>query len=453
MPLNFPQRKKWLIVGLLSLITLVTPFASSILAPGIGSLSEEFHNTNSIIATMTVSIYLLGYVIGPLFLAPLSEIYGRKIVLGAANVFFCSWQIGCALAPNISALIVFRFLAGVGGAGCLTLGAGVISDVFRTDERGFAIGIYTLGPLIGPTVGPLIGGYLAETIGWRWDFWIVLIVGVTITTLIEIFNKETNPRVLIERKVARLAKETGRTDLRSVYVTSGPQPSGKRILLNGLIRPIKMLFLSPLVFFLSLYIAFVYGVLYLLFTTIPVVFQETYGWTIGSTGLVYIALGVGNLAGWAIITLRSDKDIIRRTRQNDGVFEPEMRLPISVYFGALLPITFFWYGWTTQAKNHWISAILALFPFSFGIMGVFLPITTYLVDCYPMYAASAVAANTVLRSLVGMLLPLAGPSMYDSLGLGWGNSLLGFLCIAMIPVPLLMIKFGARLRKAQKFVL
>lgn len=329
----------------------------------------------------------------------------------------------------------------------------MISDVFRTDERGFAMGIYTLGPLVGPTVGPLIGGYLAETIGWRWDFWIVLIVGVTVTVLTEIFNSETNPRVLMERKVVRLRKELGRDDLRSVYVSSGPQPSPKRILLNGLTRPTKMLFLSPLVFFLSLYVAFTYGVLYLLFTTIPIVFEETYGWSVGASGLVYICLGAGNLVGWVIVTLRSDRDIVRRTRANNGVFEPEMRLLISIYFGSLLPITFFWYGWTTQAVDHWASAVFALFPFSVGIIGIFLPITTYLVDCYPMYAASAVAANTVLRSLVGMLLPLAGPSLYSALGLGWGNSLLGFLCIAMIPVPLLFLKFGARMRKAQKFVL
>jgi MFS family permease len=119
MPLNFPRRVKWLIVGLLSVITLLTPFASSILAPGIGALDRDFGNDNTTVGAMTVSIYLLGYVIGPLFLAPLSEIYGRKPVLGAANVFFCVWQIGCALAPNIAALIVFRFFAGIGGSGCL----------------------------------------------------------------------------------------------------------------------------------------------------------------------------------------------------------------------------------------------------------------------------------------------------------------------------------------------
>ncbi|KAK0747251.1 major facilitator superfamily domain-containing protein [Apiosordaria backusii] len=446
MPLNFPNRKKYLILCLLSAITLLTPFASSILAPGITYLNRDFGNENEIVGAMTVSVYLLGYTVGPLFLAPLSEIYGRRVVLSASNWFFCVWQIGCALAPTIESLIVFRFLAGVGGAGCLTLGAGIIADLFRTDERGFAIGIVTLGPLIGPTVGPVIGGFVSQTIGWRWDFWIVLITSVVVCGLTELFNQETNPRVLIERKVKRLAGETGRTDLRSCYET-GEQMSQRRILLNGLIRPTKMLFLSPLVLFVSIYIAFTYGTLYLLFTTIPVVFQETYGWSIGITGLIYICLGIGNMCGWAVVTATSDKGVVRRTKENNGVFEPEMRLPLSIWASTLLPITFFWYGWTTHYRTHWIVPVLALFPFSFGIIGVFIPLTTYLIDCYPIYAASAIAANTVARSLAGMLLPLAGPSMYQNLGLGWGNSLLGFICILMIPVPLLLHRYGARLRK------
>ncbi|KAK1763448.1 major facilitator superfamily transporter multidrug resistance [Phialemonium atrogriseum] len=453
MPYNFAQRKKWLIVGLLAAATLVTPFASSILSPGIAALDKDFGNENTTLGAMTVSIFLLGYCVGPLFLAPLSEIYGRKPILGFANMFFCAWQIGCALAPNLESLIVFRFFSGVGGAGCITLGAGVISDVFRTDERGFAMGIYTLGPLIGPTVGPLIGGFLAQTIGWRWDFWIVLIVSVIITTMTEVFNSETNPRVLIARKVRRLQQELGRDDLRSCYDPPNAEKRNSRILLNGLIRPTKMLFLSPLVFSLSLYIAFTYGVLYLLFTTIPVVFETQYGWSVGITGLVYISLGAGNLAGWAVVTATSDRGVVKRTKANGGVFEPEMRLPISIYFGFFLPITFFWYGWSTYYKTHWISPVLSLFPFAFGLIGLFLPILTYLVDCYPMYAASAVAANTVLRSLVGALLPLGGPSMYQNLGLGWGNSLLGFICVAMIPVPMLIYRFGARLRKAERLEL
>lgn len=274
----------------------------------------------------------------------------------------------------------------------------------------------------------------------------MLIISVVVCGLTELFNQETNPRVLIERKVKRLASESGRKDLRSCFET-GEQMSQKRILLNGLVRPTKMLFLSPLVFFVSIYIAFTYGTLYLLFTTIPLVFQETYGWSIGITGLIYICLGIGNMCGWAVVTATSDKGVVRRTKQNNGVFEPEMRLSLSIWASTLLPITFFWYGWTTHYHTHWIVPVIALFPFSFGIIGIFIPLTTYLIDCYPIYAASAIAANTVARSLAGMLLPLAGPSMYENLGLGWGNSLLGFICILMIPVPLLLGRYGARLRK------
>jgi MFS family permease len=252
----------------------------------------------------------------------------------------------------------------------------------------------------------------------------------------------------MRRKVRRLQKELNRTDLRSCYETpEAGQKSARRMLIDGLLRPTKMLFLSPIVFFVSLYIAFTYGTLYLLFTTIPVVFQQTYGWSLGITGLVYICLGLGNLAGWAVITYTSDRGVVKRTKANNGVFEPEFRLPLSTYFSFFLPPTFFWYGWAAYYKTHWIVPILGLFPFSFGIIGLFLPLTTYLVDCYPMYAASAIAANTVIRSLAGMLLPLAGPAMYQNLGLGWGNSLLGFLCVVMIPVPLLLQRYGKRLRK------
>ncbi|ROV89705.1 hypothetical protein VMCG_10347 [Cytospora schulzeri] len=454
MPLNFPEPRKWLLVALLSAITLVTPFASSILSPGISGLMVEFGETNEIVGSMTVSIYVLGYVVGPMFLASLSEIYGRRPVLTISNVFFCLWQIGCALAPNISSLIVFRFFSGVGGAGCLTLGGGVIGDLFRPEQRGFAMGIWTIGPLFGPTIGPLIGGFIAETIGWRWDFWIVLIVAVLISVMTEIFNQETSHRVLIDRKVSKLKKELGREDLRSCYDHGqGTRPSQGHVLINALVRPLKMLVFSPIVLLLTIYLSFAYGTLYLLFTTIPTVFEETYGFNVGLTGLVYLGLGSGTTLGWMIITLYSDKSVIKLAKANNGEFEPEMRLALSIFFSWLLPVTFFWYGWSAEYKVHWMSSIVSLMPFGTGIMGLFMPILTYLVDCYPMYAASAIAANTELRSLVGALLPLAGSPMYENLGLGWGNSLLGFICILMIPLPIIFYKFGKRLRKMEKFKL
>ncbi|KAI3326981.1 MFS general substrate transporter [Xylariaceae sp. AK1471] len=452
MPFNFSPWQKWIWVGLLSVITLLTPFASSILSPAISTLDKELHNDNEIVGSMTVSIYLLGYVVGPIIIAPLSEIYGRKPVLTAANVFFCLWQIGCALAPNIETLIVSRFFSGVGGAGCLTLGGVIVGDLFRPDQRGFAIGVWNIGPLLGPTVGPVLGGFLTESIGWRFDFWIVLAAASVVTILIEVLTRETSHKALIQRKTVLLRKVSGQNGLKSCYDDSRDK-STTRILLIGLLRPLKMLVLSPIVFLLSLYIAFVFGVVYLLYTTIPTVFEETYAFDVDLTGLVYLSLGLGNVLGWLVVTFSSDRTIVKLAQANDGHFEPEMRLTISIYFGIFLPVTLFWYGWSAFYAVHWASTLLSLIPYGFGIMGLFLPITTYLVDSYPMYAASAIAANIILRSTVGALLPLAGPPLYDSLGLGWGNSLLGFICVGMIPLPIIFYKFGARLRKAERFSL
>lgn len=208
-----------------------------------------------------------------------------------------------------------------------------------------------------------------------------------------------------------------------------------------------MLFLSPIVFLLSLYMAVCYGILYLIFTTITGVFHENYGWEIEICGLAYIPLGIGFTSGMLVVAKLSDATVIRMTKANDGVFEPEMRLPACVFFACFVPISFFWYGWAAYFKVHWIVPIIGLVPFGFGMIGIFIPIQTYLIDSFPVFAASAMAALTVSRSLFGAFLPLAGPSMFATMGLGWGNSLLGFIAVALIPAPLWIFKYGGAMRK------
>ncbi|CAK7227981.1 hypothetical protein SCUCBS95973_006728 [Sporothrix curviconia] len=447
-PLNFKPRRKWLIIIFLASMTLMTPFASSVLAPGINFMDADFNNDNITIGSLAVSVYLLGYAVGPLILAGLSELYGRHIVLTVSNIFFCGWQIGCALAPSLDALIVFRVLAGIGGSACMSLGGACIGDLFPIEERGLALSIWTLGPLVGPSVGPIAGAWLAQTIGWRWDFWIVLIPGVINTAVIAVFSSETSHHVLIRRKVQRLSKELGRDDLRSCYDNPDkPRPSTPKALWQGLVRPLKMLALSPVLLVISLYTAFAYGVLYLLFNTIPMVFQEGYHWSIGITGLVYIPLGLGYCAGLVVFASMSDGTVIRLTKKNGGVYEPEMRLVDCIYFACCLPITFFWYGWAADKQVHWIVPVLGLFPYGFAVIGVWQPSQAFVIDAYGHYAASATAAFTVFRSVVAAFLPLAGPTMYASLGVGWGNSVLGFICVALIPIPMVIYKYGGYLRK------
>jgi MFS family permease len=208
-----------------------------------------------------------------------------------------------------------------------------------------------------------------------------------------------------------------------------------------------MLFASPIVFFVSLYVSFVFGLLFLLFTTVTQVYIMTYNWSPEMCGLAYLGVGLGNFLGIIFVARTSDATIIRLTKRNNGVYEPEFRLPATVIFGVLIPISLFWYGWCTYYKVHWIVPIIGLLPFGLGMMGVFAPLQTYLIDVFPTYAASAVAGLTILRCLFGAVLPLAGPSMYESLNLGWGNSLLGFIAAGMIPVPLMFYRYGKYIRE------
>jgi len=329
----------------------------------------------------------------------------------------------------------------------LTIGGGVVADLFPPDQRGLATSLYSLGPLFGPTVGPILGGFIGQRLGWRWVFWILLISGSVITIAIECFTAETNAQVLIQRKTKRLQEELNRPDLRSVYDSGDPQ-SGSRVILDGLIRPLKMLFLNPLIGLLSLYMAVAYGLLYLVFTTVPTIFKDQYGFSPEISGLAYIGIGIGFMAGLATVAKLSDPTVVRLTKANGGVFEPEMRLPFCIIFACFIPVAFFWYGWSAYYKAHWIVPIIGLFPLGFGLMGIFIPIQTYLIDSFPKYAASGIAALTISRSLFGAVLPLAGLPMYSTLGYGWGNTVLGFVAVAIIPAPLLIFKFGGKIRKS-----
>ena len=160
-----------------------------------------------------------------------------------------------------------------------------------------ATSIWAMGPLIGPVIGPICGGFVGEEIGWRWVFWILLIAGGVLSFGVECLNRETYAPVLLRWKTAKLAKETGRTDLRSAYEADKESASLPDVLRQGMRRPVLLFIKSPIVFLLSTYMAFVYGLLYLFFTTISSVFQENYGFSTGLSGLAYLGIGIGFMAG------------------------------------------------------------------------------------------------------------------------------------------------------------
>ena len=173
--INWSRNAKVANIGIISFITFLTPLASSMVAPGVPLIMKDFKSTDATIASFIVSIYILGYALGPLFLAPMSEVYGRLPVYHVSNASFVVWTIGCALAPNMSALLFFRLMAGIAGSCPLTIGGGSIADLIVPSKRGGAMAIFALGPLLGPVIGPVAGGFLAEDKGWRWVFWLITI--------------------------------------------------------------------------------------------------------------------------------------------------------------------------------------------------------------------------------------------------------------------------------------
>lgn len=416
-------------------------------APGVSFMMIEFGNSEAVIGTLVVSILVFGWAIGPLILSPLSEIYGRRRVLDCANFFFAAWQIGCALAPNIESMIVFRFLAGLGGSGCLVLGGGVISDLFSPEQRGLATAGYSLGPLFGPVVGPIAGGFIAQRAGWRWVFWVLFIASTVLSTLIFFINEETNPRVLLARKTEKLRNETGNQELISWYDRDHKPQTSAQILKAGLLRPLKLIFLSPISALMCSYMAMVYGVLYLLFTSLPAVFAKQYNFSAEISGLAYLGVGIGFFIGVGIQAKVSDATVLKFTERNGGVMEPEFRLPACAFWAMFLPASLVWYGWSAEYQTHWIVPIIGMMPFGIGMMGIFIPIQAYMIDAFTEHAASALAALTCTRSLLGAFLPLAGTPMYDALGFGWGNTLLAFVALFMGGAVWGLYKYGKQIRE------
>lgn len=253
--------------------------------------------------------------------------------------------------------------------------------------------------------------------------------------------RETSAPVILERKAEQLRKETGNLKLRSKLASD---LSATDLFKFSIVRPTRMLTRSPICFALSVYMAITYSYLYIMFTTFTAVFKNQYHWHGGVLGLSFAGLGFGSLIGQFVYTYFGNK--FTRKHIAAGDFQPEHRLYLMCVGGFFLPIGFFWYGWSAQLGAHWIVPLIATGIIGFGLIMTFMPASTYLVDVFTVHAASAMAASVVLRSLSGALIPLSSSKMYDAMGYGWGNSLLGFASIALIPIPFLFIRYGEKIR-------
>ncbi|KAG2126280.1 major facilitator superfamily domain-containing protein [Suillus clintonianus] len=448
-PRNWPPAKKWTTTAIVALYTFVTPLASSIMAPGLPDLAIKYGITNPTVTALTLSIFLLSFAIGPLFAAPLSEVYGRVWVLHIANLFFLAFNLGCAFSPNTASFIVFRLLAGFAGSAPIACGGGVISDLFSERERASAMALYNIGPLIGPAVGPVMGGFMAESVGIQYDFYVVVaICGVAAVLGIPLMRESYAP-------VIRLRRDKLSPDLEKVAeghpAFAAHHMNKWAYLWINLKRPVILLTRSFICFILSLYMALIYGIYYLMFATFPNLFSEVYHFSTGISGLTYIGLGFGFISATIFGVKLSGKIYTHLAAKNGGKGKPEMRVPALIFGSLFTPVGLLWYGWSAQAELHFMMPITGTAIFGFGLMTTFLPIQLYLVDTFT-YAASATAAASTFRSLLAFAFPLFGQQMFNALGYGGGNSLLAGLAIVIgIPFPIWIYYAGERIRARSSF--
>ena len=460
-PLNpkaWPSKKKWAATIVTASFTFISPLASSMIAPALQQMAREFNTQDGIETQMMLSIFVLAYAVGPMFLGPLSELYGRVIVLQASNVMFLAFNTACGFAQSKQQILAFRFLSGIGGSAPLAIGGGVLGDLFKPEERGKAMGIYAMGPLLGPTIGPIVGAWVAQYSDWRWIFWAVSIADLFILGAGFWKLKETYAPYILHKKAKAIRKQTGNDNYKADGEGDLNQPVYKKVAAT-MARSFKMLFTQPIVVAMSIYMAFSYGILYLALSTLPRLFHgpppQGYGQPLGISGLHYIALGLGFFIGAPVCGKSSDKMYqYFKAKDPNKQGKPEFRMPLVIPFSFLVPIGLLIYGWSAQHLTHWIVPDIGLFFFGMGTIAAFQCVTSYLVDTYARFAASAVAAVTILRSLAGFSFPLFAPAMFRALGTGWGNTVLALAAVGIgIPIPILLWLFGEKLRKRSSMAL
>ncbi|TQB75842.1 hypothetical protein MPDQ_001442 [Monascus purpureus] len=451
-PKNWTLRKKWAATVIVSCFTFISPVSSSMVAPALSTISKQFHITDEVESQLTMSVFVLAYAIGPLFLGPMSEIYGRVIVLQAANLFYLVFNVACGVAQSKGQMIAFRFLSGLGGSASLAIGGGVLSDCFIPEERGKAISMYSLAPLLGPAVGPIAGGFITENTTWRWVFYATTIVDGAIQVLGLFLLRETYAPVILKTKAKKLRKSTGDPDYKTAEERA--DKTLVKLLRVSLVRPFRLLATQPIIQALACYMAYVYGLMYLMLSTFPELWTNPkyYHESIGIGGLNYISLGLGFTLGTQISAPLNDRIYRILKKKNNGVGQPEYRVPLLFAACLFIPAGLFIYGWTAQKHCHWIVPNIGACIYGIGNIITFLCIQTYLIDTYTRFAASALAACAFLRSLAGFGFPLFAPYMFQALDYGWGNSLLAFVAIGIgVPAPIIMWRLGPKLRKLSTY--
>uniref|UniRef100_A0A7S0V6R9 Major facilitator superfamily (MFS) profile domain-containing protein n=1 Tax=Polytomella parva TaxID=51329 RepID=A0A7S0V6R9_9CHLO len=449
-PRNWSKAYKWYITMIVAFTCFCVAFGSAIVTGDFEGVARTFDVTLEV-SILTICMFVLGFGLGPVVFAPCSELYGRQVIYVSTLTLAVIFIIPCAVAKNIETLVVCRLIDGIMFSAPMTLVGGTLADIWNNDERGPAMTFFSAAPFLGPILGPIVGGFIGETIGWRWIYYVYLMYAGLVLALMVLTIPETHAPNILRRKAQRLRFMTHDTTFKAPIELK--KVDMKELVVTYLSRPAELLIREPIVLCVTLYMTVLYGIIYMFFFAYPVVFQEGKGYSAGITGLCFMGIAAGVVSS-LLFAIPINKDYMRRCAAYTERGEkppPELRLIPMMIFCWCMPVGLFTFAWTSYPRLVWVGPVLAGFPCGLGFCNLFNSGVNYLVDVYHEVAASALAAQTFVRSLWGAGVTLFTLQMYHRLGYQWASSLIAFLSLVCCLIPYIFYFWGERIRSYSHF--
>ncbi|CAL9737353.1 polyamine transporter 4 [Monosporozyma servazzii] len=468
-PHNWPAWKKWSTTMTAAILCLVVSMGSSLYVSSVPELVARYH-INQTLAISGLTFYLLGLstVIG----APLSEVFGRKPIYLVSLPLSCLFTMAVGLSQGHMRIILpCRFLAGAFASPAMSIASGTIMDIFDVDEVSVAMTFFCLAPFMGPVISPIMSGFACQYQNWRWSQWILLFASGLIFPFILIMP-ETHKGIILKKRALK-------RNIKLIQFNKRAQREFLKVTLTiTVFRPLKMLIVEPIVLVFSIYVAFIFAVLFAFFEAYPVIYQGVYKMDPGISGLPFLGIGIGLYLA-SIFYVYIDRKILfpkappgtpnlsnptsLRVTPYRGKRDPVTNelLPIhpedlllACKIGSIsLPIALFWQAWTARPDVHWMAPVAAGVPFGFGLILIFFSVIMYFSTCYPpLVVASAMAANNMLRYTMSSVFPLFTIQMYEStMKIKWASTFFAFICIILVPTPWIFERYGPTLRQKSQF--
>ncbi|GAB1314811.1 Polyamine transporter 4 [Madurella fahalii] len=452
-PYNWSTTTKTLILVTATLSCINTSFSSTLPSNLVPPLPESFGvpaaGPDSV---LPASLYLAGFVFGPLLFAPLSEAprVGRWWVLATGAAAFVLLSVAAATVRSWPGFLAVRFALGVVGSPPVSVFGGVLGDVYEGEVgRGRVLMIWSAATFIGPLAAPILAGYTSPTMGWRFVFWIGVVVAALSLGAV-LLLPETLASTILVKKAARLNKENHGKCKRFVAPSDLCRESLWETCTTSLMRPWRLLFREMIVSLTCVYLGFVYAVFYMLVQIFPAIFRGVYGFSPGISGILFSVMGFGTFIG-CFICWWCDDFTLRLSAKHPNKREEYLRLPLACAAGPMFVVSMLWLGWSARPDVHWLVPLMATIPYGLAYHLIFVVMINYVADAYGVYSASALAALSMTRSVAGTLIPLAVEDMLAALGIAWSCTVLAAISAALALVPFGFIAYGEKIRAASRF--